>query len=391
VPTEPEPRKISAHDIRTAQVVVRCRDLPATLEGLTALGFAIDLVMPADAPTRATVSGYGVTLSLEQAGDREPAADSNDPVTLRLLCHNEIPCDAGVTRDIDGLRIEFAPASPAIELPEPRTQFVLTHAGDQPWHVGRAGMLYRDLIPGRLGGRFIASHIRIEHAGEVPDYVHYHRIRFQAIYCRSGRARLVYEDQGEPFLFSAGDCVLQPPEIRHRVLEASAGFEVIEIGCPAVHETHADRRLALPTGRTLPERRYGAQRFVRHIASVASWAPWREAQAPGFEVRDTGISVATERLASVRVVRSTQAGASTATLSHAGEFLFYFVLHGELALHSQALGEHELSAMDACVIPAGADFGLTVSDRFELLEVALPAHNRADTRPERSVIGEMKV
>jgi uncharacterized protein YjlB len=38
--------------------------------------------------------------------------------------------------------------------------------------------------------------------------------------------------QGDPFCFHAGDCVLQPPEIRHRVLETSAAFEVVEIGCP---------------------------------------------------------------------------------------------------------------------------------------------------------------
>ena len=365
---------LSKYGIRSAQVVVPSRHITATLERLTALGFAIDLVIPADSPTAAIVSGYGVTLRIEHAGDRELPTDANPPVTLRLLCDEEPPGDAALIRDIDGLWIDFAPANAAIDLPKLLQQFVLTHGDGQPWHAGRAGMLYRDLIPGRLGGRFIASHIRIEHAGEVPDYVHYHRIRFQAIYCRSGFGQLVYEDQGEPFLFSAGDCVLQPPEIRHRVLEASAGFEVIEIGCPAVHETRADRELTLPTGRTLPERLYGGQRFVRHIASEASWSPWLDAQTPGFEVRDTGISFATEGLASVRVVRSTQAGASTATLCHSGEFLFYFVLDGRIALHSQALGSYELSATDACVIPAGADFRLADSVGLELLEVALPAH-----------------
>ena len=130
-------------------------------------------------------------------------------------------------------------------------------------------MQYRDLIPSRLGGRFIASHIRIPDGGPVPDYVHFHHIRFQMIYCKAGWARLVYEDQGEPFLFHAGDCVLQPPEIRHRVLEASDGLEVIEIGCPAVHETFADHAMTLPTPHLLPERDFGGQRFVRHVAAKA--------------------------------------------------------------------------------------------------------------------------
>ena len=90
-------------------------------------------------------------------------------------------------------------------------------------------MRYRDLVPDRQGGRFIASHIRIDAAGEVPDYVHYHRVHFQFLYCRRGRVRVVYEDQGPPFDFVAGDCILQPPGIRHRVLECSAGLEVVEV------------------------------------------------------------------------------------------------------------------------------------------------------------------
>ena len=76
--------------------------------------------------------------------------------------------------------------------------------------VGRAAMHYRDLLPARQGGRFIASHITIPDGGPVPDYVHHHRIRFQVIYCRRGWVRVVYEDQGPPFVLEAGDCVLQP-------------------------------------------------------------------------------------------------------------------------------------------------------------------------------------
>ena len=73
------------------------------------------------------------------------------------------------------------------------------------------------------------SHIRILKAGPVSDYVHFHKIRFQMIFCNKGWAKLVYEDQGSPFIFQAGDCILQPPEIRHQVLENSDGFEVVEI------------------------------------------------------------------------------------------------------------------------------------------------------------------
>ena len=120
------------------------------------------------------------------------------------------------------------------------------------WGVGRAGMRYRDLIPNRQGGRFIASHISIPDGGPVPDYVHFHKVRFQMIFCYRGWVKVVYEDQGPPFVLQAGDCVLQPPRIRHRVLEASPGLEVVEIGCPADHETRADLVMELPTGRVEP-------------------------------------------------------------------------------------------------------------------------------------------
>ena len=129
-------------------------------------------------------------------------------------------------------------------------------AGDKgEWIKGRAGMEYRDLIPGRLGGKVVASHIRLTPGGEVADYVHYHKVAFQMIFCFAGAIRVVYEDQGEPFWLRPGDCVLQPPEIRHRVLEAEAGSEVIEIGCPAVHETWVDHEMQLPTVEYRPERR----------------------------------------------------------------------------------------------------------------------------------------
>jgi len=127
--------------------------------------------------------------------------------------------------------------------------------------MGRAGMFYRDLIPDRAGGRIIASHIRITESGPVPDYVHFHDIDVQAIYCLRGWAQLVYEDQGEPFRFREGECVLQPPGIRHRVIECSGGFEVLEISAPAEHLTFADNSMKLPTGQVRRKRRFKGQTF----------------------------------------------------------------------------------------------------------------------------------
>ena len=283
------------------------------------LGFRVDMILPADAPHTAVLSGQGTTLRLE-----------SNAVTPPELTDSQ--------------------------------SFIISRSNEaNAWHTGRAAMQYRDLIPGRMGGRFIASHIRISDGGAVPDYVHYHKVRFQMIYCRAGWTRLVYEDQGEPFILEAGDCVLQPPTIRHRVLEASAGLEVIEIGCPALHETWADHELLLPTKQVLPERSFDGQRFVRHRAREAKWHTWHA----GFIARDTGIAEATNGLASVRIVKA-EAKAMT-SICHTEEFFFIFVLQGTLELNT-----HSLQSGDSCVIPAGVACGLHANEPAEYLEVTLP-------------------
>jgi uncharacterized protein YjlB len=250
-------------------------------------------------------------------------------------------------------------------------KFVISrmNAANAAWYVGRADMEYRDLIPGRLGGRFIASHIRISGGGETHDYVHYHKALFQMVYCKTGWARLVYEDQGPPFLLEAGDCVLQPPEIRHRVLESSAGLEVIEVACPAEYETSADNEMRLPTREVSNERLFGGQRFVRHQARDASWGPWR---LEGFDARDTGITAATNGLAATRIVRANSAITAMAE-GHAGELLFLFILRGEIGIEGCGQGNHRLLTGDSCVIPAGVDYTLHAGAGLEMLEVILPA------------------
>lgn len=356
--------------LRAAQVVLPCADFDASLAFFTEqLGFRVDLIFPADAPQTAVISGHGVSLRLELAED-------SAPIHLHLLC-DDLPAElARVWHSPEGSQISLRNGSEPMLLPEGTQEWIISRASGG-WHSGRAGLQYRDLIPGRLGGRFVASHIRVPQGGPVPDYVHFHKVRFQMIFCKSGWVKVVYQDQGEPFVMQAGDCVLQPPEIRHRVLEASPGMEVVEVGCPAIHETIADHKLALPTGQVLPDRDFGGQRFVRHIASSAVWQPWR---TPGWQARDTGIAAATAGLASVLVVRPTPGssapgaalGSDTPALTHRGEFLFWFVLAGELTLSSPTPGQHRLHSGDSCTIPDGSQCTLTGSETLELLEVRLP-------------------
>ncbi len=348
--------------IRSAQIVLPCADFNRSLEFFTErLGFRVEMIYPADAPSTAVVSGYGTTLRLESSSE-------NQPLTLRLVGDFQAFDAPRETTSPDGVRVIFTDSESPIEIPDGTQEFILTTLdGENSWSEGRAGMQYRDLIPGRLGGRFVASHIRIPEGGEIPDYVHFHKVRFQMIYCIAGWARLVYENQGEPFVMRAGDCVLQPPEIRHRVLESSQKFEVLEIGCPAIHETFADHELNLPNETIAPEKIYGEQRFLHHVGEKAVW---NESSFEGFEARDTGIAEATNGLADVRVFRA--AADSRFSVKHSGEFLFFFILKGKLRVSDSKGKIYRLEKDDGFVLPKDAEYFIDADGGLELIRVSLP-------------------
>ena len=333
------------------------------------LGFRLDTIFPADDPAVAVMSGHGVRIRLER-GAREA------PGTIRLLCHDPAAFADGRTELIapNGTRIEIVDAKPPREVPRTRHSLVVRKLEDSDyWIAGRAGMHYRDLIPDRLSGRIIASHIRIPEAGPVPDMVHFHTIGFQLIFCYRGWVRLVYEDQGPPFILGAGDCVIQPPEIRHRVLEASENLEVIEIGVPAEHVTTIDHELTLPTQTLNPDRVFGGQKFCHHKVAEAVWRPWRIA---GFEARDTGIADATIGVANVQVARrlaKRPGGDADQITSHKTDILFTFVMEGTMTLQGQGRDDQDLTAGDAFLIPPDTrTVYASCSSDLELLEVALP-------------------
>ncbi len=356
------PRVLHAEVLLPAEDINRC-----VAFFVDQLGFRVLGIFPADAPRTGILEGYGLRLRL-QVGAQTP------PGQLRLECES-LPAGEEQLVAPNGTRISLIAADAELKLPSLIPEFVLTRAAGGVWGEGRAGMRYRDLIPSRLGGRFIASHIQIQAGGPVPDYVHYHRVRFQMIFCLRGWVRVVYEDQGESFVLEAGDCVLQPPQIRHRVLEASPGLEVVELGCPALHETLGDSGLTLPTAQLCPERLFGGQRFLRHVASRSTWSP---ASHPGFEERDFGMQAATAGLAGARVLRpladsSSAQGAEPGAYCHAAELSFCFVIRGELALARPGMEPLMLSAGDSCVVPAGMPHRLSSSNAAcRWLGVSLP-------------------
>ncbi|MEE2774861.1 MAG: cupin domain-containing protein [Pseudomonadota bacterium] len=328
------------------------------------LGMKMDMIYPADDPTVAVFSGYGLRIRIEKDADVSPGR-------IRILCENPEKFAGGerFLKAPNGTLVEISMLNPPLVLPATQHSFVVRKLTDQaPWIIGRAGMHYRDLIPNRLGGSIIASHIRIPDGGPVPDTVHYHTVGFQLIFCYRGWVDLVYEDQGEPFRLKAGNCVIQPPEIRHRVLFASENIEVIEIGVPAEHVTTIDHEMKLPNHTKNPERLFKGQRFVHHKASEAEW---ESSRMPGFISRNTSIAKNTQNYAGVEILRSN--GTPTKESWHSSDILFTFVMEGTMILEGEGKRAFKLSPGDAFVIPPNLKTTYSdPSEDLELLEVSLP-------------------
>lgn len=336
------------------------RDLPFYTK---TLGLRLDSIFPADDPSVASFSGHGLRIRIEKGADVSPGK-------LRILTDDPDGFADGARHLTapNGTEVEIVLLTPTADQPQTRHEFAVRRLRDEaPWVIGRAGMHYRDLIPSRLGGSIIASHIRIPDGGPVPDMVHYHTVGFQLIFCYRGWVDVLYEDQGDLIRLHAGDCVTQPPGIRHRVVEASPNIEVIEIGVPAEHVTTIDHDMTLPNGKVDPTREWDGQRFVHHRKQGATWRPFR---VPGFTARDTGISAGTKDLAGIQIIRPD--GAVSPPYKHDADIHFTFVMEGKMTLLSQDQEPRDLEAGDAFVIPPGmiTQYANCSAD-LELLEASL--------------------
>lgn len=319
--------------------VFACADLDAAIRWFVdQLGFRLRSIWPADEPRVAVVERGDTRVRLQR-----DTGTGTSPWPL--------------------------PSAPS-PLPAHPTE-VVVRANAAAWHSGRAGMRYLDLIPGRLGGRYIASRIRLDTGGPVPDYVHFHRITVQLLYCVRGDIEVVYEDQGPPLRMATGDCIVQPPTIRHRVLHADAGAEVVEFACPAEHETIVDHGLALPNGRAT-DRDHGGQRFLHDRAAAARWTT-----APGAERlarREFAVDAATHGFATARVTAFDRDGiahsAVRATPAEAKAIAFTFVLRGSASTRGDDGRDLRLDAGDAwTVCPARPRDWRDATPDFEALEI----------------------
>jgi len=221
-----------------AEMLLPCEKLDETVTFFVdQIGFSLKIISPADNPRCAVLEGYGIQLRIDCDAKTTPGSlritlDQKEAMWFRR---------SDVLVAPNGTRVEIVDKDLKAQNNFQALPFsFLKYTTDVSWRLGRAGMYYRDLIPRDGNYEMVASHIRVYKDGEVADSVHSHNINFQIIYCYRGWVRVVYEDQGVPFLMSAGDCILQPPGIRHRVLESSGNLEVIEIAFPPDHETYID-------------------------------------------------------------------------------------------------------------------------------------------------------
>jgi uncharacterized RmlC-like cupin family protein len=125
--------------------------------------------------------------------------------------------------------------------PAPRKQtFVANHLDPNAFEGGlRSYAKYRDLgITAATKGLARAHVIKMVPPCDpaVVSKRHYHDVEFQMIYVLKGWMKSEFEGQGA-ITMREGTCWLQPPKIKHTVLDYSDDCEVLEIIMPADFET----------------------------------------------------------------------------------------------------------------------------------------------------------
>ena len=122
--------------------------------------------------------------------------------------------------------------------PVPRGRLHVSHEQDAAWETGlRTHLKYRDLgMAAQTSGR-VHAHIHINNGPcPGPSDLHYHDCEFHMVYVLKGWGRMEFEGVGE-IVLEEGSCVYQEPGIRHRLVEYSDDYKVMEITIPAEIKT----------------------------------------------------------------------------------------------------------------------------------------------------------
>ena len=121
-----------------------------------------------------------------------------------------------------------------------RQSFVVSHHSPGAFETGlRRYAQYRDLgIAAATNGKARAHVIRMVPPCDPAEVSkrHFHDVEFQMVYVLKGWIKGEYDGAGEVTM-REGSCWLQPPKIKHTVLDYSDDCELLEIILPADFET----------------------------------------------------------------------------------------------------------------------------------------------------------
>jgi hypothetical protein len=123
----------------------------------------------------------------------------------------------------------------------PRQKFVASHHRDEDFRTDglRTYAKYRDLgIAKATNGLALAHVIRFVPPcrPEEVSKLHYHDVEFQMVYVLKGWIKTELEGQGA-HVMRPGSAWIQPPRIKHKVLDYSDDCQVLEIVLPADFKT----------------------------------------------------------------------------------------------------------------------------------------------------------
>jgi mannose-6-phosphate isomerase-like protein (cupin superfamily) len=119
--------------------------------------------------------------------------------------------------------------------------FVVSHLHEDDFEINglRSYAKYRDLgVAAATSGLARAHVIRFipPFRADVVSIPHFHDVNFQLIYVLKGWLRSDFEGHGT-ITMRQGSCWIQPPRIKHAVVDYSDDCEVLEVILPADFET----------------------------------------------------------------------------------------------------------------------------------------------------------
>jgi hypothetical protein len=138
------------------------------------------------------------------------------------------------TKPANGARKRAAPVKPSGQI------FRVSHHSEEDFELGlRTYAKYRDLGMSKATSGMVQAHVirfvppcRPEEVSKL----HYHDVEFQMVYVLKGWIKTELEGQGA-HVMRPGSAWIQPPRIKHKVLDYSDDAEVLEIVLPADFDT----------------------------------------------------------------------------------------------------------------------------------------------------------